>query len=185
VGQEQLFMRRPVLDNLPPIPALPPGHQLRVADEHDADALASIMTSAFGPEWTLSHVCAKLLDPPDVIRTWMVFAGDEPAATASVRLLPEAYPGSGYLHWVGTHVGHRGKKLGSIVTLAVLHDFRQMGCRDAVLETDPPRLSAIRTYLKLGFRPEFRAGQEAVWSGILEQIEAYHGTTGKMPLAKR
>ena len=178
---DQLFMRRPGLADLPPLPALPPGHRLRVATGADARALAVIMASAFGPEWTGDQVSEKLLDPPDVIRTWMILADDEPAATASARLLPERYPGSGYLHWVGTHQDHRGKGLGAIATLAVLHDFREMGCRDAVLETDPPRLPAIRTYLKLGFHPEYRApGQEVVWRDILTRIDALHADGGKM-----
>ena len=181
---DQLFMRRPSLDDLPTIPPLPLGYRLRIAGRDDAGALAAIMASAFGPEWTAGHVRERLLDPPDVIRTWMILARDGSAATASTRLLPDAYPGSGYLHWVGTHQDHRGKRLGAIVTLAVLHDFREMGCRDAVLETDPPRLPAIRTYLNLGFRPEYRAaGHDLVWTGILRRIGSYHAASDKMPLA--
>lgn len=174
MAREQLFMRRPALDDLAPIPALPPGYQLRVAKGADASGLAVVMASAFGPEWTVDRVRKKLLDPPDVLRTWFITHDHEPVATASVRLLPDRYPGSGYLHWVGTHQDHRERALGAIATLAVLHDFREIGCRDAVLETDPPRLPAIRTYLKLGFQPEYRApGQEATWNGILTALEAY------------
>ncbi|MGI8644301.1 MAG: GNAT family N-acetyltransferase [Thermomicrobiales bacterium] len=180
----QLFMRRPGLSDLPSLPELPEVYQVRIAEQADAGALAAVLASAFVPEWTLEHVHAKLLDSPDVVRTWMIWAGDEPAATASARLLPDAYPSSGYLHWVGTHRDHQGKRRGAVVTLAVLHDFRQMGCRDAVLETDPPRLPAIRTYLHLGFRPEYRAaGEDLVWADILARIESYHADGGKMPPA--
>lgn len=180
--QEQLFMRRRSLHDLPPIPALPSDYRLRLAHDADEVGLAAIMTSAFGPEWTVDHVREQLVTPPDVVRTWLITRDDEAAATASVRLLPARYPGSGYLHWVGTHQAHRGKALGAIVTLAVLHDFHTMGCDDAVLETDPPRLPAIQTYLKLGFQPEYRAaGHEAIWHGILAELAAHQAKNGTKP----
>jgi hypothetical protein len=40
-----------------------------------------------------------------------------------------------------------------------------------VLETDPPRLPAIRTYLDLGFRPENVVPEhEAIWRDILATL---------------
>ena len=76
------------------------------------------------------------------------------AATASARLLPERFPDAGYLHWVGAHQSFRGKGLGRLVSLAVLHKFRELGCTSAVLETQDFRLPALQSYLKLGFEPE-------------------------------
>jgi mycothiol synthase len=164
----QLFMRRPRLDDLPPLPRLPPGHELRVATADDADGIAAIMASAFGPDWTVDRVRRELLDAEDVETTFVITSGGVPVATASLRLLPDRYPGSGYVHWVGVHAEHRGKRLGRAVSLAVLRRCRDLGCRDAVLETDPPRLPAIRTYLNLGFRPEHVVPEhEAVWQDIL------------------
>ena len=90
-----------------------------------------------------------------------------------VRLDPARFPGSGYLHWVGVHAAHRGRRLGYVISLAVLHRFRALGCRDAVLETDPPRLPAIRTYLRLGLRPEPAIpAHEEMWPALLAQIDA-------------
>lgn len=161
-------MRRSVLDDLPPLPPLPPGYALRVAGPADAAGIADVLASAFGPEWTADRVREALLEAPDVERTFVVAVAGRPVATASARLLPALYPGSGYVHWVGAHAAHRGRRLGAAVTLAVLDRFRALGCRDAVLETDPPRLPAIRTYLGLGFRPEPRdARHERVWREIL------------------
>jgi mycothiol synthase len=77
-------------------------------------------------------------------------------ATASSRLVPEQFPGSGYLHWVAADPGYRGRQLGRIVSLAALHEFVSLGCKDAVLETQDFRLPAIRTYLRLGFEPVYR-----------------------------
>ena len=169
--ERQVFMRRPTLDGLPPLPPLPPRHELRRATAHDADGLAAVLASAFGPEWTADRVREALLDAPDVETTFLIEVDGTPIATAAARLLPERYPGSGYLHWVGVHAAHRGRGLGRAVVLAVLDRFRALGCRDAVLETDPPRLPAIRVYLDLGFHPEPRAPEDdARWRGILDRL---------------
>jgi mycothiol synthase len=176
VDQEQvpqLLMRRPHLDDLPPV-ALPAGYELRAAGDADAGALATTLASAVGPEWTTERVRAALLDAPDVDTTLVATSGGAPVGTASARLDLERFPGSGYLHWVGVHAAHQGQRLGHALSLAVLHRFRELGCRDAVLETDPPRLPAIRTYLRLGFRPEpVVPAHEALWPAILAEIEAF------------
>ena len=169
----QLFMRRPDLDNLPPLPPLPPGYDLRPASSADEQAIAATMISAFGPEWSVDKVRRELQNDPSVVETIVATVGGVPVATASVRLMPETYPGSGYVHWVGTDAAHRGQRLGYAVTLAVLHRFRDLDCRDAVLETDPFRLPAIRVYLNLGFVPEQVVPEhEAAWREVLAALDA-------------
>jgi mycothiol synthase len=176
----QLFMKRSDLEGLPPAPALPEGYEVRTAGPADAEAIAAVMASAFGPEWNGAKVREELFDAPDVPETFVVTAGGVPVATASARFLPEQFPGSGYVHWVGGHADHRGKRLGYAVTLAVLHYFRAQGCHDAVLETDPPRLPAIRVYLSLGFRPvPVTPEHERIWPEILAALDA---TTPSTPL---
>lgn len=176
MDQIQIFMRRPNLDDLPPLPPLPAGHELRAARAADAAGLAAVLASAFGPEWTVDHVHRELLGAPDVRTTFVVTEHGIPVATASARLLPDRFPGSGYLHWVGVDAAHRGRRLGAVVTLAVLHEFRAIGCRDAVLETEPFRLPAVRIYLNLGFRPEPAAsGHEAVWHEVLASLDPGRG----------
>jgi mycothiol synthase len=164
-------MRRPELTSLPELWSPPDGYRLRLAAPEDAEGIAVVMVSAFGPEWTAAKVREALLDAPDVKETYVVEHGGQPVATASARLAPQRYPDSGYLHWVGSHQEHRGRRLGALVSLAALHYFRKAGCRDAVLETDPPRIPAIRTYLKLGFVPEaVEEGHEEVWREIMATL---------------
>ncbi len=171
-ASEQVLMRRPGLDRLPP-PTLPAGYALRLAEAPDADGIAVVMASAFGPEWAADRVRRSLLDAPDVETTFVIETAGGPVATASARLDPVRFAGSGYVHWVGVHADHRGQRLGAAVVLAVLDRFRELGCRDAVLETDPPRLPAIRTYLNLGFRPESVGPEhEAMWRDSFASLEA-------------
>jgi mycothiol synthase len=167
----QLFMRRPELTSLPDLWPEPEGYDLRPAGPEDVEGIAAVLVSAFGPEWSAQRVRDALLDAPDVKETYVVACKGQPVATASARLVPDRYPDSGYLHWVATHQAHRGRRLGALVSLAALHYFRGAGCRDAVLETDPPRLPAIRTYLKLGFVPEIVVPEhQAIWHEILATL---------------
>jgi mycothiol synthase len=154
---DQLLMRRSTLDSLPPIPPLPPGYTLREYQDGDLEPVARLLSAAFNDEnWTPDQVRRKLVDAPDVRKTFVVAYEGAPVAVASVRLLPDRFPDSGYLHWVAVDPAHQGRKLGAVVVLAVLHEFARIGCKDAVLETDDDRLPAIKTYQNLGFRPEHR-----------------------------
>lgn len=147
-------MRRPNLDDLPELPPLPPGYLLRPACEADAESLAALLAKAFDTgAWTPERARSDLLANPDVKQTYLITCEGRVVATASALLLPEIYPGTGIVHYVAADPEHRGKRLGSLISLAVLHEFARLGCQDARLLTDDPRLPAIKTYLDLGFEP--------------------------------
>ncbi|HZO90601.1 MAG TPA: GNAT family N-acetyltransferase [Chthonomonadaceae bacterium] len=173
----QLLMRRPNLDDLPPIPPLPPGYTLREYQPGDLEGLAALMRKAFeDPQWTPEKVRQALINAPDVVKTFVIDYQGIPVATASARLLPDQYPGSGYVHWVAADPDHRGQRLGYAVTLAVLHEFVRRGCKDAVLETDDHRLAAIKTYQNLGFVPEHRhESHPERWAEIIARLLAAAG----------
>ena len=166
-------MRRPTLDALPEIPALPAGCTLRSAVPEDAVALAELLQSAFPEEvWTLERVQSALLEAPDVEETYLMTSEGALVATASARIAPE-FPNSGYLHWVAVAPNAQGQKFGSVISLAVLHDLARRGCRDAVLETQDHRLPAIKTYQNLGFAPESRHDSHGPrWAEILANLAA-------------
>src|SRR5437764_15157963 len=124
---DQLLMRRHNLDDLPPIPALPEGFGLREFREGDIPALAEVFKSAFADaNWTPDQVRAKLVDAPEVKKTFVITHDDRPVATTSVRVLPERFPGSGYVHWVAVDPQYQGQRLGYVVVLASLHEFAHM-----------------------------------------------------------
>ena len=169
----RLFMRRPWLDDLPPFPSLSEDYVLRRGVHADLPALATLLTCAFDEVWDEERVRRTLLDAPDVEATYVVARGDLLVATASARLMPEHYPGSGYLHWVGADPTHHGKGLGMLVNLRVLQHFQEAGLRDAVLETQDFRVAAVRSYLRIGFVPEYHygdAGETLRWARLLPRI---------------
>lgn len=167
-----LLMRRPNLHNLPPLPALPDGYTLRETQPEDVPAVAAVLDRAFTDEaWDEARLAATLNEQQGVKQTLVVDFNSQPIATASARLQPDRFPGSGYLHWVAVDPDHRGRRLGFFLSLAVLHTFRTLGCTDAVLETQDHRLAAIQTYLKLVFLPEYRdEAHRERWSAITEII---------------
>jgi mycothiol synthase len=158
-----------------PLPAErpePPTGRLRHALDADAAGLADLLTAAFEEQWDVGRVRGALLDAPDVVRTWVVEGPDgHLLATASERLLPDTYPDAGYLHWVASAPAARGVGLGSLVTLACLAGFAGRGLPRAVLETEDFRVPAVRTYLRLGFVPEYRTEDERMrWSGLFPRL---------------
>lgn len=165
-------MRYPNLANLPEL-VLPEGFVLRSLTANDLSELACLLAASF-PEliWTPQKAHEALFADLTVKETLVLIeeATGVFAATASARLLPERFPGAGYLHWVGAHQSFRGKGLGRLITLAVLHKFREMGCTSAVLETQDFRLPALQTYFKLGFEPEhYDDTHPARWQMVLSQ----------------
>ena len=170
----QLLMRRPHLRDLPPTPPLPDGYALRALREgDDLAALAETLTGAFGETWPEDTVRERLTDDATVRAVYVALHGGRTVATASSRLLPDRFPCSGYVHWVGTHPAHLRRGLGAALMARVLADFAEREYADAVLETDDFRLQAIRTYLRFGFVPVYTTeGEDHTerWSAVFREL---------------
>jgi mycothiol synthase len=148
----QLVMRRVHLSGLPTI-ELPPGYSIRSFREGDEAAWERIIQVTFeNPQYEFNTVMKS--DPAyRAERVLFVAYGDEPVATASAWQVERFGPAIGYLHMVGVSPEHQGKHLGYWVSMAVLHQFVEVGRMEAVLQTDDFRLPAIKTYLRMGFEP--------------------------------
>jgi len=171
VGEPQLFMRLPELGDLPPAPPLEPGYALRAAAPADHGELAELLAEAFGESWDAERVAAEFSPGNGVEATYVVVSPAGVVATAAARVLPDRYPGAGYVHWVGVRVSERGRRLGELVTRRTLVHFAAAGLDQAVLETDDFRLPAVQTYLRLGFVPEPRTAADIRrWSKVLRHL---------------
>jgi ribosomal protein S18 acetylase RimI-like enzyme len=195
----QLRMWRPHLDDLPPLEP-PAGYRLRTYRPGDERAWARIMESegGIGREWSVEKVRERLIDRPQFEEDGLYFAtaeggaagervatadgaGDPLVASACAwRAGPEAGP-LGNVHMVCALPAYRGLGLGRLVTLAVLHHLRRRGFRSADLSTDDFRLAAIKTYLGLGFVPQYLTDtdrlddHEARWSAVFARLLARQG----------
>lgn len=72
---------------------------------------------------------------------------------------------------VGALSDHGGKGLGLQVSLAALYQMRRDGRLASILETDDFRIPAIKTYLKLGYKPLLiHKNQGDRWSQIFKSL---------------
>lgn len=166
----QLFMAHPgpLPEQMPQPGAL---GRLREAGPADASALAALLDEAFEEDWDPARVERELTGAADVARTWVVESDGALVATASERLLPQDYPGAGYLHWVAASSAARGRGLGGTVVRACLAGLAARGLGRCVLETEDHRVAAVRLYLRLGFVPEYRSDEErATWSRLFPSL---------------
>lgn len=165
-----------LLMKLPSLPRTLPGtaQVSRTAVSADAGELARLLGAAF-PEspWSAERVHRELFGDPTVASVHVIADGATLLATASARYNP-AYPGRGYVHWVGVDPTARGRNLGAAVMAAVLACFASDGMTAAVLETDDERLPAIRSYLAQGFVPQYPVpDHEGRWSAVFAASAAW------------
>jgi len=136
---------------------VPEPYTLLTLERDDITAWAALLgqNGEFG-EWSVEQATPYF--GPD---SHMPLAGSffltqhgEPVATAQLHLNPDGpYTPVPELGWVAVSLAHRGHRLGSVVSLAVLHYAASTGHREVFLQTDDHRVAAIKMYLRLGFEP--------------------------------
>ncbi len=169
---ENIFMRRPHLRDLV-TPVLASGYTLHLTNPEQAAELADLLTLAFDENWDAERANKELLQAPDVHAVYGVMHQGKMVSTASSQIRTHRSLTSGYVHWVGTHPDHRGHRLAYALVARILQDFVERGYQDAYLETQPFRLPAIKTYLRLGFIPVYQLEGEdfqEVWSEVFGNL---------------
>lgn len=170
----QLLMRRPHLRDLPTVRPLPAGYHIReYLAPNDLPTLNATLQQAFAEPWDESRARRELLDVPGVKAIYVIEHGGAVVGTASSKIVPELFPGSGYVHWVAVADAHLRRGLAAVLLHRVLQDFSERGHRDAALETDDHRSPAISAYLRFGFLPVYDVRGEdhrERWSAIVQAI---------------
>lgn len=171
MSHNQLRMVRRTFEGLPKI-EIPEGYALRTYQPGDEAAWAEIMNTGVG-EWTVGKVREALTGKPqfrDDALFFITFEG-RPVASACAWVLEPGETEQGYLHMVCALPEHRGKQLGYMVTLAVLHWFRDHGFKEVCLSTDDQRIPALKSYLRLGFEPLYEDDTHRErWEKVMETI---------------
>lgn len=166
----QLVMFREQLDDLAPLD-LAEDYTLRHFQPGDEQFWEEIINKSFEKQDTnfKENIASHGIYKPE--RVLFICYKGKPVATATAWYNKRWHQETGYLHMVGVIPGKRGKGLGLKVSLAVLHQMVEEGRTSAVLETDDFRLPAIKTYIKLGFKPQIiHENQVARWRGILTKL---------------
>ncbi len=93
-------------------------------------------------------------------------------ATAGCFHNPALDPRGAELGWVAVDPDYRGKKLGYIICAAVTARFAEVGYKQVHLLTDDYRLPAIKTYLRLGWKPFIhKAKMMERWQEVFAQLK--------------
>ncbi len=170
--ERQLRMVRPDLENLPGI-GVPEGYALRTYRPGDEAAWCEIMNTGIGTDWTVEKCREELTGREPFLPDGCFFVtkSGQAVATACAYDNPPEGANAAQVHMVCAKPAHRGRGLGRLVTLAVLHYMRDHGYRAAFLGTDDFRVSAIRTYLGLGFIPDYIEGSHQTrWAAVFARI---------------
>lgn len=170
----QLEMRRPHLDSIPDFP-LPEGHAIRTYEPGDEGVWATIMNECVGSGWTVERCRKSLIEKPQFEPEGLFFAlcnGLPVGSACAWRTRPEERS-IGYVHMVGVLPPHRGKRLGWALSVEVLKYLKRVGFSEARLLTDDWRLSAVRSYLGIGFEPlNAHETHPERWEKVHEQLGA-------------
>ena len=151
----QLRMTRTHYADLPPLD-LPAGYALRCYGDGDEGAWADVVNSVgdlgnYDAARARAFMMSKPQFDPEALQ-FITFEGT-PVATACAWRDHAGETQLGQLHMVAVDPAHRGKRLGTHVSTAVIRYFESHGFASLYLMTDDWRLPAVKTYLQLGFEP--------------------------------
>jgi mycothiol synthase len=156
---------------------IPAGYEIVTYSEGMENEWLTIINESFNKEFTLDDWQKIILDR-EGYRSDRVFfvreklSGELCATASAVRGGGAEH---GYLHFVGVRPKWAGHKLGFCVSCVATESFKTDGCTDATLNTDPFRLAALKTYLRIGYRPQIRhEAHVEIWKKVIPQIEFAH-----------
>jgi len=158
-----------------PVAEVAPGYRLRTYQPGDESAWCRLVNECIGGEYTEEECRRELTGQPwfDPADLFFVEEDGEAVGTACALRRPDLGAEVGYVHMLAVLPEHRGHRLGRGLVVAVLHRFRELGYRSAVLKTDDWRMAAISTYLGLGFRPRMtHESHEGRWREVVERSGA-------------
>lgn len=148
-----------LLDDVPPVPTLPPGFSIRAAaGVHEAAALVAVHASAFNSKGTVEQY-AHIMQSPGYAaeREFVVVAPDGRFAAFTVTWHDDRNR-IGYFEPVGTHADFRRMGLARAVMIYGMHQMRAAGMTQAwvVHEAAEDNPASAGLYASLDFRTQLR-----------------------------
>ena len=156
---------------------LPAGYETMTYTEGLENEWLTIINESFNKELTVGDWRKVILDregyrPDRVFFIREKMSGEICATASAVRGGGAEH---GYLHFVGVRPKWAGYKLGFCVSCTATKSFKTDGCTDVALNTDSNRLAALKTYLRIGYRPQIRhEAHTEIWKKILSPIGFGH-----------
>jgi N-acetylglutamate synthase-like GNAT family acetyltransferase len=85
-------------------------------------------------------------------RVYFAWCDGNVVGTAGIRAVNDVSLKAGLLTWVGVHPEHQNKRLGAGLVARAVEGASQCGMEEVFLLTNDARSSAIKTYLRAGFK---------------------------------
>lgn len=149
------------------------GYHIRTYRPGDEAAFLELMANGDFDPWDeekLHFNAAKIL--PD---GWFFAVKTKTDQVVGTAMCMHNYSGNmpftGEVGWLACDPEHRGHGLGYYLVASVTARFLDIGYKRIQLYTEDFRLSAIKTYLKLGYLPDLGSQAKAVaWEQACEQV---------------
>lgn len=157
----------------PPTVNVPVGYRLRTYQPGDEPSFFHVMSLAGFEGWDMPKLLPWLQKV--LPEGWFLVEHEATkqlvATSMAVHNPSPYYPFGGELGWVAAHPDHTGQGLGQVVCAAVTVRLLSSGYTNIYLNTDDERLPAIKTYLKLGYRPVvITADMTARWEAVCQKV---------------
>ena len=167
----QLRMKARLDRPLPEVGPLPERCGLHAADDHARASWNWIIKASFDEKQDYSMI----ENDPDCApeRVFFLRHACMDVATAAAQVTDK---GEGWIHMVGIHPAYMGEGWGRFVIREAMKCLKDLGLKECLLSTDDWRLPAIRTYLELGFEPDYDEADgvsKARWAAVREKLAAY------------
>lgn len=160
------------------------GFELRTIQDEDLPWYNILRTSVNFDEWSLEKLSAfrnKALTDGMFVAVEKATGILAASACAEITDMPEL-PDLGVLGWVMTSPEKGGFHLGRSVSVAAMHRLYAAGYRAFSLKTDDFRKAALKTYLRLGWRPWlYLEDMEERWRNIAAEFGLDYDKLGSVP----
>ena len=153
-----MYLEGEALENCPP-PTIPEGYFLHTLQRGDEEKYSDLLYSAGFRKWDLADVekaRQKCLENGIFILVEKSTGRFAACAYCNRGPVP-GEEGGGILGMVAVAPDLRGHHLAEVVCRAVIQKFREHSYTRLCLFTDETRLPALKTYLKLGWKPVIRS----------------------------
>jgi ribosomal protein S18 acetylase RimI-like enzyme len=149
----EVYMERSLADcPLPDVPLEPP-YGLRVLSAEQAGVWTRVQYGVFGEKQHRTYEQVYGSGDYAALRVFLASCGPEPVGigAGAVRRTPRNVR-HGYVDWVGVLAPHRGRRVGSALTVAAINFLAAQGLEHISLWTQDYRAAAMALYQRHGFR---------------------------------
>ena len=173
-AKKQLRMIWPAQKSIRQRITLPDGYVLRNFREEDSSAYLALMHQAGFEDYSY-QLLGKMRQSLLPNGFFVIESTTDRMLVASAMANHDPlgiYPDAGAINWVAASKKHSGRGLGRAVTTATLNKLINCHYQSIYLTTDDFRLPAIKTYLKMGFQPDYYLpDMQTRWSEIFQQLQ--------------